>query len=240
MPVEKISGLSNEEFFERYAAPGRIGLVGGTSPICRLIRHTQRHLDEGREASRWSHAFILQGRRRDGQHWVVESDLEMRRKHIALGVQENRTVKFFDAGEFPQIAILDMGLDEAQTDRLLTHAYDMVVGKVRYSLRELVGTLMALRHPRLRPRDNLMARDHSAYCSAFVRQLFQHVGYDLTPGLEIKNTTPEDLCRTPLATHTWILERPEPPPRPLLRRLKDKRAKAKGKKAKHKPDREND
>ncbi len=33
------------------------------------------------------HAFLFQGARHDGHHWVIESDLQINRKHIKLGVQ---------------------------------------------------------------------------------------------------------------------------------------------------------
>src|SRR6187549_1744168 len=58
-----VEGLSNAEFFERYAAPGRIGLYGGPELINRAINRAQRHLNEDHAWSRWSHAFVFQGRR---------------------------------------------------------------------------------------------------------------------------------------------------------------------------------
>ncbi len=223
MPLERVTGLTNAEFIERYAAPGRIGLVSGSSPSCRLIGRAQRHVTPDQESSLWSHAFLFQGRRPDGHHWVVESDLEIRRKHIALGVQENRAAKFHDESEFPCLAIMDLPLDPAQTDAIFKRALDMVAGHVRYSLRELVGTLMALRHQGLRGQDNLLARDHSIYCSAFVRHVFHAANFDLTPGLEVKNTTPEDIFQSTAVRHTWLLERPRTPRPRLLTRLKNKR-----------------
>src|ERR1044071_5985811 len=91
-----VQGLSNREFFEQHAHPGRIGIVGGTSLIDRLINRGQRHQIEDRKWSAWSHVFLFQGRRADGHHWLIESDLQVHRKHIQLGVQENRISKYFD------------------------------------------------------------------------------------------------------------------------------------------------
>ena len=39
-----VSGLSNREFIERHAQPGRVGLCGGTTKVDLAIRHAQRHL----------------------------------------------------------------------------------------------------------------------------------------------------------------------------------------------------
>ena len=78
-------------------------------------------------------------------------------------------------------------------------------------MRELVGTLFALRHPKLRGRQNLLARKKSLYCSAFVQFLFRRAGIDLAPGIHGKNTTPDDIWRT-LVPHTSYLLNHNPIP----------------------------
>jgi len=74
----------------------------------------------------------------------------------------------------------------------------------------VLGTLIALRHPGLRTRENLLARESSLYCSAFVQHLFRKAGIDLAPGVHDKNTTPEDISRTTVPHMTYLLKR-EPP-----------------------------
>ena len=69
---------------------------------------------------------------------------------------------------FPTLAVLDFGLAETQVAALLREALELVAGHERYSLRELIGTLLALRKPELRAKENLLARERCAYCSAFV------------------------------------------------------------------------
>jgi len=213
-----VSGLSNREFLERYAQPGRLGLSGGVTLIDKAICRAERHLDEEARWGSWSHAFLIQGRRLDGQHWVIESDLQIHRKHIQFGVQENRIAKYFDEKLYTSLAVLDFGLTEQQVSGLLGEALELVANRARYSLRELFGTLLALRHPNLRPRSNVLARERSMYCSAFVHHLFRKAGVDLAPGLDLKNTTPEDLARTAAPHVAYLLERAEPPSR--LSRLK--------------------
>src|SRR5439155_19938841 len=171
--VVRLDGLSNREFLERHARAGCIGLSGGTSLIDRAICRAQRHLDAQENWGAWSHAFLFEGRRADGHHWVIESDLQFHTKHIQLGVQENRVSKYFDETLYTMLAVLDFGLAESQTAMLVGEGLELVANRARYSLRELLGTLIALRRPQLRGRNNLLARERSMYCSALVQHLLR-------------------------------------------------------------------
>jgi hypothetical protein len=222
-----VEGLSNREFFERHAAPGRIGLIGGPELINRLISRAQRHLDDNHEWSRWSHAFLFQGRRHDGHHWVVESDLDIKPKHIRLGVQENRVAKYFDDTKNTSVAILDFGLTPEQEQRVLAGALALVAEGTRYSLREIAGTVWAMRHPRWCPRENLLAREQAFYCSAFVRHVFGLAGVDLAGDISVKNTVPEHIARSILPHTRWLLTRGEQPASRVRRIAKQVRLKLK-------------
>jgi hypothetical protein len=202
-----VTGMSNRQFLERYAQAGRIGLSGGVTWIDRVISSAERHLDSGARWSPWSHAFVFQGQRTDGHHWVIESDLQVHRKHIQLGAQENRISKYFDEELYTTLAVLDFGLAAEQIAGLLREGLDLVSSRAQYSVRELFGTFLALKHPELRGRNNLLARESSMYCSAFVQYLFHKSGFDLVPGVDCKNTTPEDLARTGLPHVTYCLQR---------------------------------
>jgi hypothetical protein len=214
------TGMSNRQFLETYASPGRVGLAGGSTLINKAIGRAQRHIDPDKTHSQWAHAFLLQGIRHDKHHWVIESDLEVHRRNIRIGVQENRLEKFHDESIFGCLAILDFGLTPEQTDRLLARGLELVALRTRYSIMELLGTLFALRHPSLRTQHNLLAKRHSFYCSAFVHHLFRTSGLDLATGLDEKNTTPEDLWRS-LAPHTtYVLDRPPGQKSKLLKPLR--------------------
>ncbi len=202
-----ISGLTNREFLEKFMQPGRVGLCGGVTHVDKAICRAQRHLDDQKRWSNWSHAFFFQGIRADGHHWVIESDIQILRKHIQLGVQENRVAKYFKDDFYTTLAILDFGLNEAQVARLIREGLDMVAGHERYSLRELIGTLIAIRRPGMRHQENPLAREHSVYCSAFVSRLFRNIGIDLAPGIDGKHTTPEDISRTPVPHTSYLLQR---------------------------------
>jgi hypothetical protein len=205
-----VANLSNREFLARYARPGCIGLSGGTTLVDRAICRAERHLDEQARWSTWSHAFIFQGIRADGHHWVIESDLQLQHKHIQLGVQENRVTKYHDEKLYTTLAVLDFGLTEAQTGVILREGLELVANRTRYSLRELFGTLLALRRPALRGEENLLARKSSVFCSALVQYLFRKTGLDLTPGVTDKHTTPEDLARTAVPHTNYLLQRELP------------------------------
>jgi hypothetical protein len=205
-----VTDLSNREFLERYAKPGRVGLSGGVTLVDKVICRAQRHLDADEHWGAWSHAFMFEGARVDGHHWVIESDLQFHRKHIQLGVQENRVAKYFDEELYTTLAVMDFGLSDAQTNLLVREGLELVASRERYSLRELVGTLIALRHPTLRGRENLLARERSMFCSAFVQHIFRKAGFDLTPGVDHKHTTPEDISRTTVPHTTYLLQREVP------------------------------
>ncbi len=205
--VVRVNGMSNREFLERYARAGCIGLSGGVSLIDRAICRAERHLDDERKWGAWSHAFVFQGKRADGYHWVIESDLQVHSKHVQLGVQENRISKYFDEEMYTMLAVLDFDLKESEVTVLLSEGLDLVANRARYSLRELLGTLIALRRKEMRGRNNVLARERSLYCSALVRHLFSKNGLNLAPGVDLKNTTPEDLARTAVPHITYWLER---------------------------------
>lgn len=217
-----VTGLSNQAFLDKYAAAGCIGFSSGETLIDKAICRAQRHLDPNEHWGSWSHVFLFQGRRPDGHHWVIESDLQIHRKHIQLGVQENRVSKYFDEKLYTTLAIVDFGLNADQVARLLGEAVDLAAQRARYSLRELAGTLFALRYPKLRSKGNLLARESSMYCSAFVQSVFRKIGLDLAPGVDSKNTTPEDIARTTLPHTTYWLQRPTSSPRTHFRRIKDR------------------
>lgn len=209
-----VTDISNREFLDRYARPGRVGLSGGFTLIDKAIARAERHLDEAGTWGSWSHAFLFQGTRHDGHHWVIESDLQVNRKHIRLGVQENRISKYYDEDFYATLAVLDFNLPEQTVTNLLSEGLELVALRARYSLRELVGTLIALHDPKLRAKENPLMREKSMYCSAFIQHLFRKVEIDLAPGIHRSNTTPEDISRTLVPHTTYILKR-EPPKKKL-------------------------
>ena len=204
-----VEGLSNADFLEQHALPGRVGLCGGVDLINKAIRKLQYHVTADGHRSPWSHAFLCSGRRVDGRHWVLESDLDLRHKQIRLGVQENRIDRYHDEESFPNLAILDFGLDEAQTQAVLSSGLDLLAGLSHYSLRELVGTLLAMRHTSLRRRRNLLESEGALYCSAMVQHCYSAAGIEFVPGVDRKNVTPHDIaaCAHARAAHLLVRQR---------------------------------
>ena len=225
-----VTGISNREFIERYARPGCIGLCGGVTRIDLAIRVAQRHLHAEHRSSDWSHAFVFEGRRLDGHHWVLESDIQILRRNIQLGVQENRADKYFDAAMFPTLAVLDFGLGGSQVEKILHAGLDLVARHERYSLRELIGTLLVLKKQELRAQENRLAQERSVYCSAMVKQLYLAAGLDIAPGIAGKNTAPHDCANSPLPHVKYLLLReiPLPPLAALAKRIRTRVRKIKG------------
>ena len=199
--------MSNRDFLESHARPGRVGLVGGTTFIEKVIRRAERHVDENEQWSLWSHAMLFEGKRIDGHHWVIESDLQIHRKHIQLGVQENRIGKYFDEEIYPNLAVLDFGLTETQVAAVVSEGLRMVALHAVYSLRELIGAAFALRYQSFRSCRNLLARRKSMYCSGFVQYVFGKGGVDLALGVHPSHGTPEDISRPAVPHTTYLLQR---------------------------------
>ena len=204
--MDAADGMSNASFIARHAAPGRIGLCGGRDWINKLIRKAQAPLTGDGHRSLWSHAFMFSETRIDGHWWVLESDLDLRYRQIRLGVQENRVDRYFDEALFPNIAILDFGLDDAQVRAARIAGLDLLSGLSSYSLTELVGTLLAMHSQRLRQRENLLSKEGALYCSAMVQHCYAAAGVDFIPGVHGKNITPHDIHQSvvPHQTHSLI------------------------------------
>jgi hypothetical protein len=214
-----VKDLSNREFLERHARAGCVGLYGGVTPVDTAIRQAQQLLRADGTWSDWSHVFLFEGRRVDGHHWVLESDIQIKPKNLQLGAQENRAAKYYDEKMYPSLAVLDFGLTEPQILALVQAGLELVARHEQYSIRELIGTLIALKKPEMRARENLFARERALYCSAFVQKLFATINLDLVPGVTAKHSTPEDILRTPVPHVKYLLVRPMPgPPSTVLRR----------------------
>jgi len=206
---EPTPDLRNQALFLAHAKPGVVGLAGGAHFIDRTIRKVQRRWRGDTARSLYSHAFICSGVRADGQHWLLESDLELRHKQIRLGVQENRAAKYVSATDYPKLALLDFNLSADQTTAVMSSALDLLAGSATYSLRELLGTLIALQRPTLRSRDNLLSREGAVFCSAMVQHCFKPIAIEFASGVSIKNTTPEDIAATTALHQRYAVIRSE-------------------------------
>jgi hypothetical protein len=200
--VRVLSGLSNLEFLMRYAKPGCVGLFGGSSAIDRAIRRGQKGLDGGK-SSLWSHAVVFEGERADGRQWLIESDFEVGKGQLRNGVQENRIDKYGDEKDWPNLAVLDFGLSEKDAQKVVVAGLDLVAQRTNYDLGGILETYWAMmRKSMARGREK-----ESTFCSAFVRAVFRHAGIDLTPGVAVQHTLPEQVSRTALPHVRYLLVR---------------------------------
>ncbi|KAF0243116.1 MAG: Uncharacterized protein FD167_3805 [bacterium] len=202
-----IQDLSNQEFLQNYALAGRVGLVGASHFFDVGIKRAQRAINPNKLDSQWSHAFLFQGKRLDEHQWVMESDVDIAGRNVRFGVQENRISKYFDKETYPIISILDFNLKEEQVQTILRAGLDLIAQQWKYSIRELLGTLVALPSRRLRRRPNLFYKEGSLYCSAFVQHLYLKINYDFAPDTHEKNTSPEHIFQAVLPHTTYLLKR---------------------------------
>ena len=201
--VRQLNGLSNLEFLKKYAKPGCVGLLGGSSAIDRAIRTGQRGLDGASTPSLWSHAVLFQGERIDGQHWLIESDFDVGQGSVRSGVQENRIDKYGSEKDWPNLAVLDFGLKDKDVQRVVVAGLDLVASRTRYDLQGILETYWAM----MRRTMSKGREKKSTFCSAFVRAVFQHAGLDLTPGVAVQHTLPEQVSRTTLPHTRYLLVR---------------------------------
>lgn len=190
--------MTNKEFFETYAKPGTIGLVGGTALIDKGIRKAQKILTSDKQESLWSHAFIVTGLRQDNQIWIIESDLEFHSKQIKLGVQENRISKYDKEDEFPNVAILDFNLSPTSANAVIGEALNLVALKTQYSIREVFGVLYNVLSQQSRLKENIFKQQNSLFCSAFVQQCYQSISLHFNTQITASQLAPNDIYTTTL------------------------------------------
>jgi hypothetical protein len=203
--VIEVTGMTNAEFLEQYAAPGRVGLVGGPGFLERMIQRSQRRQLADRKSSDWAHAFLFQGRRADGHHWVLESDLEIFPERAQLGVPENRVSKYHDPGSFNTLAVLDFNVGDPVVQKMLARGLDLLADRTQYSLREIFALYWKLKSPSKREGENPLSREGAFFCSAFVQHLYLEAGIDFSPEVDTKLTTPEDIAQTSVPHVRYVL-----------------------------------
>ncbi len=206
--IRETSTISNSAFFEKYARKGAVCLFGGVEPLGRIIRDAQALVTHDGKPSLWSHAAVLIGKREDDCHWLLESDISLNLERVQLrnGAQENRVDKYADPAKYPNLEILDFGLDEDCTKRVIGKALDLLVQNVMYPISGLLGTLIAYAF-RMEDRENVLNDPAALYCSAFVKEAYLSIGVDLSPGVATTNTSPEHLYQTPVSHKAYIVIR---------------------------------
>lgn len=201
--IQRVAGMSNLDFLKKYARPGCVGLFGGSSGVDRAIRVGQRDMDDEAKPSLWSHAAVFEGERVDSQQRLLESDFEMGKGQLRNGVQENRIDKYGSEKEWPNLAVLDLGLKEKEAQRIIVAGLDLVAKRTKYDLHGILQTYWAM----MRKTMDTGREKESTFCSAFVRALFQHAGVDLVPGIAVQHTLPEHVSRTPVPHTRYLLVR---------------------------------
>jgi hypothetical protein len=209
--------MPNREFLEMFARPGRVGLACQASiPVASPRRATPTSGAE--RANVWTHAFIFEGRRLDGQHWVIACEFQGDGHGVSAGLQESRMSKYFDEGVYSALAVLDFKFSDDQMTLLLREGLELVACRARCSLRELLGHAALPQRPRSRDRSRTSGRERSMFCSAFFQCLFAKAGLDLAPALHANPDVLGDITRIALPHMTYLLKRAAPTPKAVAAR----------------------
>jgi hypothetical protein len=188
--------MTNQEFFERYAGDGMVGLIGGTHFIDEAIKKAQRNITKDKKKSPFSHTFIIGEKRKDGKRWIIESDLEFHRKQMKIGVQENRIDKYFNEKTFPNVAVLDFKMSREHTDLILKESLELVANRATYSLREVLGILVSFGNDAKRKMENKFSHENAFVCSTFVQHVYAKAGIHFSSQVSLQNMTPDDIYTT--------------------------------------------
>ena len=201
--------MPNREFLEMFARPGRVGLAGEAA-IAVAGSRCASSTPSAAVANVWTHAFVFEGRRLDGQHWVIESDFQSGRQGFCLGVQESRMSKYFDERLYRSLAVLDFRISDDQMMMLHREGLELVACRSRCSLRQLFGPAALPRRLEAFNRTRKPGRKRSVFCSAFIRYLLARAGMDLGPALLANEDVLADITRIPLPHMTYLLRRSTP------------------------------
>jgi len=187
------------QFFGDNHAPGRIGLIGATDVIGRLVRAGESGMTSDGKPSRWSHSFVLGERRADGQLYIYESDLRVSVTdwQVQNGAMESRLAKWC-RDDIEHACVLGMGLTADESAALLRKALGYAYDEqhLRYPVGELFGTIWATLTRRL-DKKNVFDDKYAVQCATFVRMCYRDIGRDpLGTVVDLTNTSPEAFYRS--------------------------------------------
>lgn len=179
-------------FWQTNARPGYVGLIGIRFPLARLVEKGQAPLTPDGTPSLWAHAFIFQNER-DGVPWIYENDMGFMQYGLfrwAPRAQENSIIKW-SGHRILRACVLDAGLTEGQTGAALEHARELISRGMKYRLRELLGTWIAVRHGHME-RASFLHSSAASHCGAYVRACLAAAAVDpFGPSIAVSNTAPE-------------------------------------------------
>ncbi len=175
-------------------------------------------MDPGGAWGLWSHAFLFQGTRHDNQHWVIESDLQFHRKQYPTSACRKTASLEILRREFLHHAG-GVGFQAAGRSRgdAVKRGPELVSKHARYSLRELVGTVIALRGSGIaRGRESIGAEKLHVLLGIRAAP-FREGGHRSGPGRpRQEHHAGGDISRTAMPHVTYLLQR-EPPPEQITR-----------------------
>ena len=204
--IQEIKGLTREQFWDRYAKKGNVGLVGGTFWVHQGTKRVQALITTDGKPTRWAHAILFMGEREDGYNWISESDMDLSGCRLINGAQENRIDKYHDTFRAQDCAILDFHLSDQQTDDVVKTALEMIARREHYSIIGAFGTFWAFLSGKLRHK-NKFALKNAKICSEFVQEAYRTIGIDFAENVHQTSTGPDHIWQTTIPHDTYIYSR---------------------------------
>jgi hypothetical protein len=194
-------------FFRQNYAPGRICIIGSSTPMYKLIRNSQSGLTKDGKSSRYNHTFLMGNVRDDGRDdgsiYIYESDLHVSVPdwEIKNGVMESRITKWcLDGLEYA--AVLGVDLTQQETESILRKAlwYSFDEHHLSYPVGSLFGTLWAIIAGQI-SRKNIFNSADAVQCATFVRLCYQSINRDImATSTDLSNTSPEGISQSQVFT----------------------------------------
>lgn len=161
---------------------GEVILSSGSGLISHLIKHAQKGQTVDGKPSRWSHAAIVL----DPAH-AMESTIDWRGNGIRI-----TPMSHFKGATLLIPQQRGLQLSPVAASVIVANAYGLFESGKRYPVAGLIGSLLAYRFGW---KSNPLQTKHALYCSAFVQECYDSVGFDFNEERTARNTSPEMIWR---------------------------------------------
>jgi hypothetical protein len=205
--VARDTGEDNISWLERNLSGANgtvIVLLGGITPTAFRLRVAQSHVRHDLYPSSWSHAVLLDRRAKKlASTKLWEISLEAPKGYAfpppTNAVQTATLAAYADAGRFPNIAVLHVPVPHAevhdalkrfQMQRAVLDTVDLLVRWLAFAW-GVSGT------------GNPLLSNHGIPSAAMLDVVFGAAGFDLTPGLESRASSPEAIWQAAKWWHEY-------------------------------------
>lgn len=190
---------------------GVLVMVGGKSPIDFRLRTAQAHVRSDLTPSKWSHVMLLKNPGEREASKVYEISLEPAEGFgfptPDNGVQEGDLARYKDTRKYPNIACLQIPVDQQKIEEALTRfkMQRAVLDGVDLMVRWLAYAWGVGRS------GNPLLEGFGIPSAAMLEIVVGASGFDLTPGLESRSSCPEAISQAAKYWHDYYKDQKKTP-----------------------------